>query len=62
MIYFEVLEISDPNINKGIPCLIRNFMLKNISRLSSFEKTLYNFHQRLFRWNAFKPIHLKIFS
>ena len=26
MIYFKVLEISDPNINKGIPCLIRNFM------------------------------------
>ena len=29
-------EVSDPNINKGIPCLLRNFMWKNISHLTSF--------------------------
>ena len=46
-------EISNPNINKGIPCLLRNFMWKNISHLSSFEKTLKSFSSNIISLECF---------
>jgi len=42
------VEISSPNINEGLPGLLRNFIvIKNIEHCLSIEKT-----QRLYNWNV----------